>query len=109
MRPKEFQKLLNRDGGHCLHCGTTEGLVPQHRKNRKMGGSRRLEVPSNTIVLCSLMNGLIESDAVSARWAMERGWKLRNNENPATTVVWDSTTATWWLLDDNYGRTEVNP
>ena len=109
MRPKEFQKLLDRDGHHCIHCGTTEGLVPQHRKNRKMGGSRRLEVPSNEVVLCSLVNGLMESDAVTAEWARERGWKLRASQDPLTTPIKDNTTGRWYLLDDNYGRTEVTP
>jgi hypothetical protein len=109
MRPKVFQKILDRQGGKCLHCGTTEGLVPHHRKNRKMGGSRRLEVPSNVLAVCSLLNGLMESDAQTAEWARDRGWKLRNNQDPAMTPVKDNTTNSWWLLDDDYGRTEVNP
>jgi hypothetical protein len=107
MRPKEFRKILDRQGGVCPHCGTTEGLVPHHRKNRKMGGSRRLEVPSNVLAVCSQLNGLMESDAQTAEWARGRGWKLRNHDDPASTPIKDNTTNSWWLLDDNYGRTEV--
>jgi hypothetical protein len=107
MSQKEFRKILTRDGDHCPHCGTTEGLVPHHRKNRKMGGSRRLETPSNTLAVCSLLNNLMESDPQTAEWARERGWKLRNNQDPAATPVKDNTANAWFLLDDNYGRTEV--
>ena len=109
MRPKEFQKILDRQGGVCPHCGTTEGLVPHHRKNRKSGGSRRLEVPSNVLAICAQLNHLLEADSVTAAWGRERGWKLRNGQEPSETPYKDNTTNSWYLLDDNYGRTEVTP
>lgn len=107
MSQREFAKLLARDGERCIHCGTTEGLVPHHRKNRKMGGSRRLEVPSNVLVVCASLNTLMESDPETQRWARERGWKLRDRQDPATTPVRDNTTDSWWLLHDDYTRTEA--
>lgn len=107
MSPREFTKILARDGDRCIHCGATEGLVPHHRKNRKMGGSRRLEVPSNVIVTCALLNTLMESDPETQRWARERGWKLRDRQDPAATPVWDNTTNSMWFLHDDYTRTEA--
>ena len=60
MTPKEFRKYIDRDSW-CYHCGQTEAIAPNHRISRGMGGSKVRNVPSNIIVLCSEMNGLIES------------------------------------------------
>lgn len=109
MTPKEFQRLLERDGGRCLHCGTTEGLVPQHRINRGAGGSKALEVPSNVILFCSAYNGQIEAEVESARIAKHHGWKLsrwdmgRLQEIP----IYDRNAREWFWLDNEYGRTQV--
>jgi hypothetical protein len=107
MSQRDFAKLQERDGYRCIHCGTTEGLVPHHRKNRKMGGSKRLEVASNVVLVCSLLNGLMESDPETQRWARERGWKLREHQDPKQVPVQDNTTNSMWLLHDDYTRTEV--
>lgn len=103
MTPKQFQKYLDRDGG-CVHCGDRETAVPQHRLNRGMGGSKVRDVPSNIIVLCARMNGLIESDASVAREARVLGWKLTNGQKPAQTAFYDVLRGVWWLPDDNFGR-----
>jgi len=66
LNPKAFAKFLNRDKA-CVHCGTTDStLIPQHRINRGMGGSKLLNKPSNIVVLCSAFNGLIEANAEAA-------------------------------------------
>lgn len=109
MTPSEFAKFLERDGGRCLHCGTTEGLVPQHRINRGMGGYGPLEIPSNVIVLCSRFNGLIESDAGQAHLARAHGWKLSSWDRARLTMipVYDIMAAEWYWLDNNYSREQV--
>ncbi len=107
MTPKEFARYLNRDGEKCLHCGTTEGLVPQHRKNRGMGGSKARNVPSNIIVLCSAFNGRIEADADAAILATERGWKLASWEDAEFCAVYDVTAQGWFMLDNSYRRWAV--
>jgi hypothetical protein len=107
MESKEFDRYLDRDGGVCLHCGTTEGLIPQHRKNRGMGGSKVSNIPSNVIVLCSELNGQIESHAAWAERAKEFGWKVGAGEDPATTPVFDYSANRWYLLGDDFSRTEV--
>ena len=107
MNRKEFARYLNRDGEKCLHCGTTEGLVPQHRKNRGMGGSQALDRPSNVIVLCSAFNGQIESDAASASRAVAYGWKLKSWDDPEATSVYDVTAQGWFMLDNSYRRWAV--
>lgn len=104
MRPREFARYLERDGHKCLHCATTEGLVPQHRKNRGMGGSKLRDVPSNIIVLCSAYNGQIEADAQAASQAVAYGWKVVGMDAPELVPVYDRGAQGWFLLDNNYGR-----
>lgn len=103
MNGKQFRKYLDRDHG-CLHCGDRETAVPQHRRNRGMGGSKLLHRASNIIVLCAHMNGLIESNAHYAEAARSKGWKLTAGEEPESTPVWDAQLGCWWLLDNEYGR-----
>ena len=98
---------MARDGG-CLHCGETEAVSPNHRANRGMGGSKVRDVPSNLVVLCSLLNGLIESDAQWASVAKSYGWKLSTWQNPAEVPVYDTRNREWLLLDDHYGAKVVN-
>jgi hypothetical protein len=107
MNRSTFAKLLERDGHKCLHCGTTEGLVPQHRKNRGMGGSKLRDVPSNQIVLCSGFNGLIEADATAASVAIAYGWKVEGLDAWELIPVYDVTAQGWFVLDDQYNRLAV--
>lgn len=107
MTPKQFKKFLVRDFYHCLHCGVTEGLIPQHRKNRGMGGSKKADAPSNIIVLCSYFNVLIESNANAAALAKANGWKLEQWQNPLEVPVYDVLDGCLYLLDDNFGRRKV--
>lgn len=106
MTPREFQPYLDRDQ-HCLHCGATEGLVPQHRANRGMGGSRARNVPSNIIALCAVANGRLESDADFAKLGRESGWKLETWQDPKTSPVFDSVSGEWFALDDFFRRVNV--
>ena len=106
MKSKDFQKLLDRDQG-CLHCGEVVAVAPNHRINRGMGGSKRLDVPSNLVVLCSVLNGQIESDARWARVAKEYGWKLEKWQNPLEVKVFSIILGEWLLLDDAWGYSVV--
>ena len=104
MPAREFRKYLERDGGQCYSCGATAGLVPQHRVNRGMGGSRDRDVPSNIITFCGQCNGLIEADADAADRARYWGWKLRPWDDPFTEPIYDRPTQTWFYLGDDYKR-----
>lgn len=106
MTPKEFRKYFDRDGG-CLHCGEREAIAPNHRANRGMGGSRERDVPSNIVVLCSYLNGLIESDAYAANLANQFGWKLSSWDDPKEVPVYDTQTNTWFQLTDEFTRIVV--
>lgn len=99
MTPKQFRAFLDRDKA-CYHCGSTgDDLVPQHRKNRKMGGNRSLKGdPNNIIVFCAEANGRLESDANFARIGVEFGWKLNSWEN-LSNPVYEAHTGLWWYLD----------
>lgn len=103
-----WRALLARDQ-HCLHCGETERVSPHHRRNRGMGGSTDdgTNSPANLMVLCSLANGLLESDPATAASARLNGWKLASWES-TDRPVYDRLTGLWWVLDDNYGRARVD-
>ena len=109
MTPKDFKRLLARDGG-CLHCGLNdETLVPQHRINRQMGGAgtaSKRNKPSNLIVLCSKFNQEIEQSASAAALARAHGYKLESYRDPLFEPVWDSARSMWLMLDDEFGSVE---
>lgn len=105
---REWRALLARDG-YCLHCGETERVAPHHRRNRGMGGSTDGSTNSsaNLMVLCSLANGLLESDPATAASARLNGWKLAGWES-TDRPVYDRVAGTWWLLDDEFGRAPLD-
>ena len=104
MKPKVFARFLARDNGRCYHCGTTEGLVPQHRRGG-MGGGRD-QSPQNIITFCGIHNGEIESDPVKAEEARAFGWKLSNWQSPADFPVYDRYSQRWYYLTPDYKRHE---
>jgi hypothetical protein len=106
MNRKQFARYLERDGG-CVHCGDVETAVPNHRANRGIGGSKKRDHPANIVVLCSEMNGLIESDATWQLKALGYGWKLRQWQDALSVPVYEPLTGCWWLLDDGFGREMV--
>lgn len=106
MKPKEFAKLVERDR-YCLHCGEVEAISPNHRINRGMGGSKLRNQPSNYVLICSILNGLIESDHRWANLAEDYGWKLRSWEDTLTIGVFDQMSGKWFRLNDDFTRTEV--
>lgn len=106
MNGRRFALYLARD----VHCpcgcvGREDTFIPQHRINRGMGGSKILDRPSNVIVLCSEVNGLIESDAGWAQAARSYGWKLRRTDSPEAEPFYDRATGTWNLIDNDFNRT----
>lgn len=104
MNKKQFQKYRDRDG-HCPCCGVDDDtLVPNHRLNRGMGGSKERDVPSNIIVLCADMNHYIESSSDWRKEAIEFGWKLTAGQDPATTPFYDRSDGYWYLIDDKFNR-----
>jgi hypothetical protein len=72
-----------------------------------MGGSKKRDVPSNIIVLCSELNSLIESNAHYARAALDKGWKLSTHANPEDSPVYDANLGAWFLLTDDFKREEL--
>jgi len=108
MNSKEFQKYIRRDQGICCHCGTDDDtLSPNHRQNRGMGGSKLLDRPSNIVLMCSMANGQLESNATFAQMGRDFGWKLVHGQDPTKTPVWLADG--WYLLDDDFGKRKVNP
>lgn len=107
MNGKQFARFVARDGG-CVHCGEVEAIAPHHRVNRGMGGSRLRDNSANILVLCSVVNGLLESDSVWASLGREYGWKLGVWEDVLFVPVFDVVRGVWWRLDDDFGRVVVD-
>lgn len=106
MNGRQFAKYLARDLRCVCGCvGKEDTLIPQHRVNRGHGGSKLLDRPANILVMCSEMNGLIESDAKVAALARGYGWKLRSWQTPEEEPFFDIPTGEWILLTDDYNRT----
>lgn len=100
----QFAKYLSRDR-HCWHCGSTDDtLVPHHRANRGMGGSKLRHRPANIIVMCAAINSAMESDASVALAADKYGWKIASWEDPTKRPIFDRTKQLWFYLDDDFGR-----
>lgn len=106
---KQWQRLLDRDG-YCLHCGETERLSPQHRRNRGMGGSADAETnsSSNLMVICSFENWRIEASESAAASARLAGHKLQPWQ-PTSAPVLDRVTGKWWILSNDYTRRPFDP
>jgi hypothetical protein len=101
--PKKILKLVQARDEACWHCGQTEDLVPHHRINRGMGGSKLLDTPDNLMMVCAQWNGLMESNPVDAMSA--RGWGHKvpvwgKLEQP----VFDRPSFSWWFLLPDGGR-----
>lgn len=102
-------KIVRRDGAHCLHCGTDIGLTIQHRLRKGAGGSNEAEQPSNGIMLCGLFNVGMTQDSEAMTLALFYGWAVSAYDEPSERPVLDVTTGQWWLLDNAWGRREVEP
>lgn len=107
MKPKLIQQLRDRDT-HCYHCGQTNDLVPHHRRNRAMGGSKLLDKLSNLILVCSAYNGAMEADATIASQARDFGHKLGQWDN-FDTPVFDKVSRRWFMITDNGDKIETVP
>jgi hypothetical protein len=104
MKPNEFKKYEARDT-HCPHCGVgVPYLVPHHRKNRGMGGSKLLDTPSNILLVCALLNGAMEQQSEVAEDAKRFGWKLESWQDPLVIPIYDAITGFLYRLKDDYSK-----
>jgi hypothetical protein len=97
MNAKQVQTLRVRDQW-CWHCGTPENLVPHHRANRGMGGSKVADNFQNVILVCAEYNGAMESDAGVANQARDLGHKL-SKFLASSEPVFDNYAKRWYFLD----------
>ena len=97
-----------RDGHRCawhILCNE-DSLVPHHRSNRGMGGDPSKDRLSNLVWLCSMTNGLLESDPVTAERGRQLGIKLSIHANPAREPIVHSVHGLC-LLDDIGGAVPI--
>jgi hypothetical protein len=101
MNKREFNKLLKRD----ISCVATgyEGdrLIPNHRIGG-MGGHRS-DDPTNLVLMDSITNGLLESDADWRRKALHYGWRLESWEDPSAEPFFHVGLRRWVLPDSFWG------
>jgi hypothetical protein len=104
--PKKVLKLVQGRDSACWHCGSELDLVPHHRINRGMGGSKIRDTPDNLMMVCAVYNGLMESDPRVASQA--RGWGHKLS-------VWDDTgwpvfdvAGGWWILGADGSKVRLN-
>ena len=107
MKAKDIQLLRLRDQW-CWHCGASENLVPHHRANRGMGGSKVADNLQNVILVCAEYNGAMESDAGVASLARDLGHKLSKFLSP-TEPVFDNYSKRWYFLDAKGNKTQTDP
>jgi len=103
-----LKRIWKRDNGQCWHCGTDDDtVVPHHRANRGHGGSKVADRPSNVVLMCSMHNGLMESDVNVFREAKEFGWKISRHSIPWNEPVmnWEGR---WFLLGDQFEKWEID-
>lgn len=107
MDQKIRQSIFERDAFRCVACGST-ALTIQHRISRGMGGSKRLDDPSNLLTLCQRCNVRLETDAEFARAGRAAGWKLHRNRSvdPALEPCWFPLLGGWFLLHPDGTRSE---
>lgn len=107
MDKKSLKKLRARDAV-CWHCGLDDDtLVPHHRLNRGMGGSRERDTLANVILVCARYNGLMESDSFWQARAREQSHKLLSWQKPDQSPVFDVSSQEWYLLDDLGNKVNV--
>lgn len=102
----QMKKLRERDQNRCVLSGAeTDRLVPQHRRNRGMGGDPSANVLPNTVLMDSILNGEIESDDRLARIAKAYGIKVPIWVKDVSAVpVFYAAERAWFLLEGNTRR-----
>lgn len=96
--------LLRRSGGRCERRGCDlyrTGIERHHRIRRRDGGDRL----ANLLALCPDCHAHITRHPAEAR---ENGWIVTAHAADPTTVP-VLIAGTWWLLDDDGGRTRTTP
>lgn len=105
MNQREFRKYLDRDGSSVATGKITDDLVPNHRRNRGMGGSKTS--PSDIVIMESGLNGDLESSATSRAAAIYYGWKLESWQDPTEEPFYHVGLRRWVQPDNSYGLTPV--
>lgn len=107
MKAKDVQILRRRDQW-CWDCGETDNLVPHHRANRGMGGSKIADNLQNVILVCAEYNGLMESDAGVANKARDLGHKLSKFLSPGEPCF-DNYLKQWFYLNLKGDKVQTEP
>lgn len=108
MNKTKVYQLVREAWPYCPHCGDTDTLQTHHRRNRGVGGSKILDRFDNLIRVCAALNYAMESDANVAMQAKDMGWKLGQWQD-FSQPVFDTQTITWWQLDKDGSKVQVDP
>lgn len=119
--PKDIRTaVLNRDDHRCQRCGRdiSNGLPYslQHRRPRKMGGSKLLHTMANLVTVCGTAtspghcHSAIESHRV---WPTATGWLVPNGAVPERWPVlrfgewWEQPGDTWVRCEPHWRQVEL--
>lgn len=105
--PETVAQVLTRDGFACVGCGIRisgergRDWSLQHRRPRGMGGTRRDDTnsPANLLTVCGSgttgCHGQMESHRAEA---LENGWLITQDQDPAAVPVLVGHGSRWVLL-----------
>lgn len=93
--------ILERADNHCECCGVGRVEQAHHRRPRSSGGSKAADTntAANGLGCCTRCHNLIESQRALA---LDRGWLVRQGQNPADVPVLRHG-ADWVLLLEDGG------
>ena len=109
---KKRDKILERDDGRCVACGSMWQLTIHHRVNRGSGGSKLFDGFEYLLAVCNPCNVSFEASAEVADMARKLGYKLPRNANPPVDAtqepVYYQYLSKWYLLDTNGRKKEAH-
>lgn len=104
MNKTHFNKLVKRDVSAVDTGQESETNVPNHRKNKSVGGT---DDPTNLLLFSFIGNGDIEAVAEERRRAIHYGWKLESWQDPAEEPFYHFGLRCWVLPDGEWNLTKV--
>lgn len=102
-----MRELKLRSGGTCEGCGEKPAEQAHHRQFKSRGGKGTL---SNSLHLCGSGNHTACHGRAHSGYLGETvGWAIRSGYSPLDVPYFRLFDSTWWRLDDEGGKVQLNP
>lgn len=99
-------RVITRDGGRCVTCGTTRDLTMQHRAAVGQGGTAFRVGLAGLLTACMTCNAAYEAGA--QKRALVHGWKIRRWVLAEAVPVFFQPFGSWALLGSAGGLTVID-